>query len=357
MVTTGRNVCRCGLLHRQCLGAGTLKSSAPDLRTCVLHASGKKVGGGGGGGGVPLKKIRVTRLGPKDRGPRRRGLERDTAPRPNGHKQHLYAGIPESPPRDQPRRRRRRRAPSHAPTHGSPAASCFPDPTMPRDNHPGTRRRRGPAAASRRARPRPRPRPPGTRAPRPWRSNAPRRPSGGARPRSWCPICVPSPASTRRPTPRGRQVLHGVDPDDGRGCGRGGRASRPRARRPFRQGAQAAIETRPVVTEAGGGSRGREVDSRRRRRPPAGRRAAGPATGIRSVGLRDVGAAMCPAPLRVPTRFVQEYTLRIRPETSGSRHRAAGSRPGSRPRAVRRRPAVLKGTAGSRTSRRLCLDR
>ena len=82
------------------------------------------------------------------------------------------------------------------------------------------------------------------------RAHPPRRPAA-----VMVSTCVPSPASTRRP-PRGPTGLYGVGLDE-RGCGRGGRASRPRARRPPSGRTGTAVETRPVVAEAGRRSRGR----------------------------------------------------------------------------------------------------
>ena len=95
----------------------------------------------------------------------------------------------------------------------------------------------------------------------------------------------------------GRQVLHGVD-QVGRGCGRGGQASRPRARHP--SGARARSCRVP------GGRRGRRTRSRgrrgRRQRPrPAARR-----------------AVLCSAPSRAASRAPGYAASR-----AGRRHRTA----------------------------------
>ena len=99
-------------------------------------------------------------------------------------------------------------------------------------------------------------------------------------------ICAPSPARTRRPTPAGRQVLHGVDqvgevvaeavelPDDEHVA--------------LPQGPQAAVESRPVVADAGG-EVVIEVDRVVDARGPQG--VALQVQRLGAVGLRDAGVA------------------------------------------------------------------
>ena len=172
--------------------------------------------------------------------------------------------------------------------------------------------------------------------------------------------------NTRRPAavvvshpqthPAGRQVLHGVD--------QVGEVSAEAVELPdhehiaLAQDAQAAVETRPVVADAG-----REVvvevDRVVRRRPPAGRRAAGPATGSRR-SRRGRSRSACVANERLRhggagsglTDACQGSRLR----RYFSRSSTTGRAPASAVAAVaaacfRTRLAAEPGPAGERTAR------
>ena len=151
-------------------------------------------------------------------------------------------------------------------------------------------------------------------------------------------IFAPCPVSTRRPTPRADRSCT-VLTRWARGCGRAGRASRRRARRPT--GARAGSCRVP------GGRRGRRTRSRgrrgrRRRRRPAARRAAGPATGSRPPWRRGRSRSACVVNGRL--RHIGTHTA-----LAVSRRQLVTTRV---PRAVKSRRSQLSTVSGHPCDRR-----